>query len=61
MEFKLTVEMENAAFEDGHHGAAELRRILDDVSERIKDFDGRADRGVVHDAGGNSVGTWRIG
>lgn len=58
MQFTLTVDMDNDAFDrDG----AELRRILLKVAKRLEDFDGRADRGAVMDVNGNTVGTWRIG
>lgn len=57
MEFKLNIEMDNDAFD---RSGRELRRILREVTKRMEDFDGRADRGAVHDINGNTVGTWRI-
>jgi hypothetical protein len=50
-EFKLTVEMENAAFSDDEN--AELVRILRDAAQRIEDG---AVSGYLRDVNGNKVG-----
>ncbi len=64
MKFKLEIEMDNAAFEDGHD---ELGQILSDVSVTIhRQFFAEAidpihgDAGNVRDSNGNTVGRWEI-
>lgn len=53
MEFKMTVEMDNAAFEGAP--ATELRRIMAVVSKKVGNGE---DGGAVVDINGNKVGSW---
>jgi hypothetical protein len=52
--FNLTIDMDNAAFEDD---GSELRDILSDVRRAL--FDHRSS-GTVKDSNGNTVGRWEI-
>lgn len=58
--FKFEIETENAAFKYG--AAGEIRRILDDVVDRVGEVveNGRSDSGKLIDTNGNSVGTWAV-
>lgn len=58
MEFTLTINMDNAAFE-GNPGI-ELKRILERLARRNWDIDGRADGSKLMDVNGNSVGRWEV-
>lgn len=60
MKFSLSVdiEMDNAAFEDGNGGRAELVSCLERVIARLKN--GGATSGPVKDLNGNTVGAWSI-
>lgn len=53
MDFKLTINMDNAAFED----RSELTRILRGIARRPEE--GQQD-GQVRDINGNTVGYWEI-
>lgn len=56
MDFKLTINMDNAAFEGG--GAKELGRILAEVAQRVRrdeELDGK-----VRDINGNTVGKFEV-
>jgi hypothetical protein len=55
--FTITIETDNAAFQDDPAG--ELAHILGKVAERVSDVDHRHDAGKVMDVNGNSVGEWR--
>jgi hypothetical protein len=55
--FTLTIETDNAAFEDD--ATDEVRRILMALSTRVA-FDDRGMQGsLVLDSNGNTVGSWR--
>lgn len=59
MKLTITVELDNAAFEDG--GAEEVGRILADVASRIPDpLDQTGGQLMLHDANGNYCGTAEI-
>jgi hypothetical protein len=51
--FTLTIETDNAAFNDG--GNAEVARLLREVAERVEDS---TTDGTVKDINGNTVGVW---
>ena len=56
MRFTLTIDCDNAAFgEMLHERAAEIRRILNDVSERLAS-DEYTISGKLRDVNGNTVG-----
>ena len=60
MKFTLSINCDNAAFED--NPASEIEHILCDVARQIHDSDvanKREDRGALRDSNGNTVGTWR--
>jgi hypothetical protein len=59
-QFRMTVDMDNAAFEDGEEGGHELRRLLE-----LAAFDVFNDATPYHahpvmDFNGNRVGQWEI-
>lgn len=57
MQFKLTIDMDNVAFDDGSEYSNELVRLLASVTESVqmgKDFDS------LRDVNGNLVGRWSI-
>jgi hypothetical protein len=57
--FKLTIDTDNAAFEDG--GNDEVARILRKLADRVEYGDRLADdNGACLDANGNRVGTWEL-
>ncbi len=56
MEFRLSIETDNAAFVDNPD---ELSQLLRQVADRVDD--GRSpDGGSVLDHNGNKVGTWEV-
>lgn len=56
--FTLKIETMNAAFAEDP--GAELARILRGIADRARDLGPPlGDRGAIHDANGNTVGTWR--
>lgn len=57
--FKLEIETDNAAFEDG--GNEELARILRKLADRITfgTYD-EDDNGALLDINGNKVGDWEL-
>ena len=55
MDFKLSFNMDNAAF--GECPEIEVKRILEDISTRV--VDGAA-FGPVYDYNGNNIGVWSI-
>ena len=57
MNARITINMDNAAFEDLL--GSELARILRDLADRIEDGD-LADRIVLRDYNGNTVGQFEI-
>lgn len=58
MTFMCTIDMDNAAFEDGDDtNHYELRRLLGSIPARIKE--GKRE-GTVMDINGNRVGSWGI-
>lgn len=56
MEFKMTVNMDNAAFDRGD--GRELARILREVADRLADV--QEGSGSVRDVNGNKVGEYEI-
>ena len=61
MKFTCTIEMDNAAFDDGN-GRYELARILGAVVVALPNWsNGRSEvRASCWDSHGNAVGKWRI-
>lgn len=57
MELTIKINLDNAAFEGKRRRAAEVRRVLEQVTEGIADA--RTD-GRCADVNGNTVGTWEI-
>ena len=57
MTFTLTIDCDNAAFEDLPGG--EVARLLREVAAKLDRFDGN--RGKIVEENGNSVGAWRFG
>lgn len=59
MKLTITIDLDNAAFEDG--GAEEVGRILADVASRIPDpLDQTGGALSLHDINGNHCGTAEI-
>jgi hypothetical protein len=59
MDFKLSINLDNEAFQDGQR-EAELARIIASVALMVA-HDARPIKGVkVLDSNGNSVGEWSI-
>ena len=61
MEFQLTINMDNAAFDDDLGG--ELARIVRHVARRLEDDSVTGDllsKCSVRDANGNTVGSWEV-
>lgn len=59
MRLNITIELDNAAFEDG--GPDEVARILADLASRLPDpLDQTGGALSLHDANGNHVGTAEI-
>jgi hypothetical protein len=58
MTLKITINCDNAAFEEGPGPAGEASRILKDAAEKLKDqWDGASDiQFNLHDIDGNTVG-----
>lgn len=56
MRFTVTIECDNAAFEDNAHG--EVRRILHGIIERLGSM---RSSGACMDINGNKVGEWELG
>jgi hypothetical protein len=62
LEFKLQLDMGNAAFDEGMEGH-ETARILRELADKIDhDLHGltRSDTGTLRDINGNKVGTWEV-
>ena len=64
MTFKLTIDMDNAAFKDAN-GSAELGRILTDLEDTIANasYFGEFDSDwhtIIRDLNGNEVGSARL-
>ena len=55
--FKLTINTDNAAFDDDME--AELARILTDIAQALRDY-GPWAGGTIRDINGNPVGTYTI-
>jgi hypothetical protein len=56
--FRLsTIRTDNAAFQDGDDGAAEVARILRDIADRIENG---SREGSARDINGNNVGGWSL-
>ena len=59
MAFYLTINTDNAAFgletDEGGHNEQELGRVLDIVSEQVRQG---ATAALIRDANGNTVGKW---
>ena len=54
MEFRLTIDCDNAAFgDDEQERADEVARILLDLLHRLTE-----ESGTAHDSNGNTVGKW---
>lgn len=62
MKFKIEIECDNAAFEDGVYGPGEeLGRILDALSDKLGSLVIRpGDSESLHDSNGNRVGQWSL-
>lgn len=58
MKLTLTIQMDNAAFEDGNEGRHEAARILGIVARKLEQ--GVDTEGRTIDQNGNSVGMWKI-
>ena len=57
MKFKLTITMDNAAFEDANNGY-EVARILRELANRIEGMElTRGDSLSLRDSNGNTVGS----
>ena len=54
-EFTITFNTDNAAFEDDNNGAAEIERILNTITEAVKNG---VYSGTISDIDGNSIGNW---
>ena len=52
--FKLHIEMDNSAFDDGNEGRSEAARIIHAMAERLSC--GQEDYGTLKDSNGNTVG-----
>lgn len=58
-EFVLTVNLDNAAFEDGR--GAEISRLLKKLATKLEWNDlKKVDGGKIMDSNGNSVGAWEV-
>ena len=57
MKFRATIDMGNAAFDDGN-APVELARILRDMADKIEDRWWR--EGPCADVNGNLVGNWKV-
>jgi hypothetical protein len=57
MKFKMTVSMDNEAFNDDDK---ELARILGKLAQRLSFRADVGDGGILIDINGNKVGTWKI-
>lgn len=60
MKFKLTIDMDNAAFEPEE--SAEVSKILTDLAEYFSELPAvdLTTRGNVYDTNGNRVGEWKV-
>ena len=58
MTAKITIKMDNAAFDDGQGGRGELARILRNVALHIEGTG--ATEGAVMDGNGNRVGDFKV-
>lgn len=56
MRFTLSIDMNNAAFDDSD----ELRRILLDVASNVDENQGPCHAHSVMDYNGNRVGQWKV-
>ncbi len=54
MKLTLTIQMDNAAFDDGADGRLETARILFDLADKLRDGDSR--NTSLLDSNGNKVG-----
>lgn len=59
MKFKLEVEMENAAMQDGRDLAGLLTKLAKDIEDCSRE-DCAGSYGRVRDLNGNTVGKWEI-
>jgi hypothetical protein len=57
MQFTLTIDMDNAAFED--EPVIELGRLVSRVGQRLYDY-GESGSDRILDSNGNTVGRWEI-
>ena len=65
MTFNMTVDLDNAAFDEDYDGPAELARILGSAADSLRRFRSLGDERLkgpvtVRDINGNTVGTWEI-
>lgn len=56
MTIQITINMDNAAFDDGNEGGTELARILHRLATRAETDGGNCDGVNLYDANGNRVG-----
>lgn len=59
MRFTLTIDTDNAAFQDGAFGD-ELATVLGVVAGHVRGLTGHATGRAVYDSNGNRVGMWRL-
>ncbi|HXJ55422.1 MAG TPA: hypothetical protein VNU68_02045 [Verrucomicrobiae bacterium] len=57
MKFKLTIAMDNAAFEDGADGMFEVARILEELAADLRNGSAAS---TLMDVNGNSVGRYTV-
>lgn len=57
MKFIITINCDNAAFENREERTEELQRILKEISKRLPE----ERSGKVFDINGNKIGTWGFG
>ena len=56
MKITITINMDNAAFED----YGEVKRILNDMTKKMDDIVRPGDGGRLFDINGNQVGEWDV-
>lgn len=59
MGLRVIIDTENAAFDDGAV-CTECARILEEIAEKVRDWDGDDRWKLIHDVNGNRVGQWRL-
>ncbi len=59
MKLKLTLEMDNSAFDDGNNRHSETARILSKLADKLEMNPGCTEGRLV-DLNGNTVGQWSV-